>query len=113
MMSLDDLSLSQGITSELVRFDDFYDISSSLNNNRDGDLTADLITNQGIADWISMEYPDTTGGQELTWIPDWLCITTVRCVIAKCPAGGIYNPICDGCAAVAVACVVERVIGMF
>ncbi|MFQ6007706.1 MAG: hypothetical protein ACE5K8_02020 [Candidatus Zixiibacteriota bacterium] len=92
----------------LNEFDDFYTTDNTLHENREGALVAQFITSQAIADWLIQEYPDTTGGEPVYIIPDWVCLLAVDCAILKCPFLG--NPVCELCVAVVIVSVIERLV---
>lgn len=96
------------IVQSLNEFDNFYDFTSTLNDNPEGQLVAQFLTSGTVGDWLEVQYPDTSDA-EVSRIPDWVCEAAAGCAAVKCPAGGLVNPVCDVCLGVMVICIIDRI----
>ena len=95
----------------LQAFSEFYATDNSLHDNRNGQLVADILTNQDIYDWvqtfsISDKYYSTYMVCKKSKAWEKVCEAAAICAAIKCAGGGPSNPACDVCAAATLACAV-------
>ena len=86
---------------------EFYPKEMSLNNSFDGQLIADLLSNESFLNWISLEtgLPVFQTSRNV----DLLC-KIAGYATAKCFLGGIANPLCHVAVGITIACFVVDVI---
>lgn len=100
------------ILEQVNSFYQFNDTTNSLYNNEEGELVAQLISNDEIAEWLAGEMhitpPDINNPN---YEDPTICEMAVIVSIVKCPYGGVANPACDVAVTIVFICFIAKIFG--